>query len=489
MSSLCLPVTIVQRDGVPGIEPAVQGSFARVTGREPSRPRMEGAHVRLLRKERSSHRMIKRARLTVLAFVIVALAAYSDLLTAKRRKYTAQEENGIPQAIAQEMAVLRRILTESPGDPAALFSLAMDEATVRERTKAIELLEQMSLAHSGLDPRPPAGRPFGGLEDDPRFRALVAKIEKENPPVIRSTRALVLKERDLAPEGIAYDPVDRKFYISSVSKRKIVCVSEGGIVTDFKRPEQDGLGQTLGMKVDAKRRFLWVVSDSSAPGGAAGESSISSSPDEHYAVFQYDLRTGALRFKHLLPPGTSGFLNDVALASTGEGFVTNSGTGGVFRLSPDRDGIELFLPANTVPQANGIAVSSNDRVLFVAGWLGVARVDIASRQIKMLSKPRNISDAGLDGMYFYKGTLVGIQNPDLHPGRIVRYYLNSAMDHIKRAEVLESYNPVFEVPTTGAPVDDSLYFMANTQVDKLTAKGAMPPPNTLQDIIILKLKL
>jgi hypothetical protein len=124
--------------------------------------------------------MIKRVRLTGLAFVIVALASYSDLLTAKRREYIAQDENGIPQAIAQEMAVLRRILTESPADPAALFSLAMDEATVRERTKAIDLLEQMSLAHSGLDPRPPAGRPFGSLEDDPRFRALVAKIEKEH---------------------------------------------------------------------------------------------------------------------------------------------------------------------------------------------------------------------------------------------------------------------------------------------------------------------
>jgi hypothetical protein len=33
------------------------------------------------------------------------------------------------------------------------------------------------------------------------------------------------------------------------------------------------------------------------------------------------------------------------------------------------------LPANTVPQANGIAVSTDDELLFMAGWLGVARVD------------------------------------------------------------------------------------------------------------------
>jgi hypothetical protein len=142
-----------------------------------------------------------------------------------------------------------------------------------------------------------------------------------------------------------------------------------------------------------------------------------------------------------------------------------------------------------VPQANGIAVADDDKVLFVAGWIGIASVDIATKQAKLLAKPRNISDAGMDGLYFHKGTLVGIQNPDLHPGRVMRYYLNSPMDTIERAEVLEAYNPLFEVPTTGTLVDDSLYFMANPQIDKGKNDGSMPPPNELQDIRILKLKL
>jgi sugar lactone lactonase YvrE len=129
---------------------------------------------------------------------------------------------------------------------------------------------------------------------------------------------------------------------------------------------------------------------------------MSSGPNEQYGVFQYDLKRGALLYKHLLPHGSKGFLNDVALMSTGEAFVTNSGTGEVFRLSPEHDGIEPFLPENSAPQANGIVVSTDDKVLFVAGRLGAVRVDIASKRATMLSKPRNISDAGLDGMYFYK---------------------------------------------------------------------------------------
>jgi len=141
--------------------------------------------------------------------------------------------------------------------------------------------------------------------------------------------------------------------------------------------------------------------------------------------------------------GSRGFQNDVALNSMGEAFVTNTGTGEVFRMSPNHDGVEPFLPPNGVLQANGMSVSGDDKVLFVAGWLGVARVDTASRTVKLLLKAENLSVAGLDGMYVYRGSQVGIQNPDLHSGRVMRYYLNSAMDQIQRAEVRESYNPLF----------------------------------------------
>jgi hypothetical protein len=311
--------------------------------------------------------------------------------------------------------------------------------------------------------------------------SLVAQIEKENPPVVRSTTALLIHERDVSPEGIAYDPVGKTFYVSSICKRKILAVSLNGSTKDFKASGQDGLGETLGMKVDAKRRILWVVSDSFAPGEQRKA--------ERQGVFQYDLKTGALRFKHLLPPNSGGFLNDVALSSTGEAFTTNTGTGEVFRGSPDRDGLEPFLPPNSVVQANGLAVSSDDKLIFVAGWIGVARVEIATRQVQPLAKPRNIADASIDGLYFHKGTLVGIQNPDVHPGRVMRYYLNPERNTVERAEVLEAYNPIFDVPTTGTLVGDFLYFAANPQIDKRREDGSMPPPNELKDIHIVKLKL
>jgi hypothetical protein len=426
-----------------------------------------------------SLRLPSSKRIVILALAAAALAYSSEAYGQNATTAPSSQKKEIPPATAHEISILEAFLADHPDDPAALFNLAIDEATIGENAKALSFLEKMSQAHSGLDPAGGAARSFKDIARDPRFSAIVEQVRKENPPVVHTTVAYTLRERDLAPEGIAYDPVDKSFYVSSISKHRIVRLAPDGSATDFKSSNQDDLGSTLGMKVDAKRRYLWVTSDhfGADPNG------------RRYALYQYDLKTGTLRFKHESAKGAQGFLNDVALNSRGDAFTTNTETGEVFRASPDRDGLELFLPRDSVGQANGIALSPDDKVLFVAGWIGVARVDIATKQFKLLSKPLNISDAGLDGLYFYKGSLVGIQNPDLHPSRVVRYVLNSQWDAITSTEVLETYSALAELPTTGTIGGDSLYFMGNTQLDKMKEHDGMPPPSELSDIRILKLKL
>src|SRR5882762_11191566 len=61
--------------------------------------------------------------------------------------------------------------------------------------------------------------------------------------------AFRLSEKDLIPEGIAFDPLTKSFYVSSINKRKIVKVDETGSVSDFISSRQDGIGEVLGLKV------------------------------------------------------------------------------------------------------------------------------------------------------------------------------------------------------------------------------------------------
>src|SRR5262249_29506706 len=121
---------------------------------------------------------------------------------------------------------------------------------------------------------------------------------------------------------------------------------------------------------------------------------------------------------------------------------------------------------------------------------GIYRVDLKTKVIQPLAKADSkIIDASIDGLYFYHNNLIGIQN-GIHPGRIVRFYLDATQTKTTRWEVLETYNPLFENPTTGSLDGDSLLFFANTQSHKVDFGKAPPPPvSTLHEIKILRIPL
>lgn len=81
---------------------------------------------------------------------------------------------------------------------------------------------------------------------------------------------------------------------------------------------------------------------------------------------------------------------------------------------------------------------------------------------------------GIDGLYFYKGKLIGVQN-GVAPRRVVRIHLNKSLDRAERLEVIEANNPVFDEPTLGVIVNDTFYFIANSQWGLVDDKGQLGP--------------
>jgi thioredoxin-like negative regulator of GroEL len=87
---------------------------------------------------------------------LLLIASFDPSIAQKQRQATTS----IPPATMQEMQALQKILAASPNDPAALFNLAMDYATIGDSAKALDLLGKMAQAHTGIDPR--------GLQSDLR---------------------------------------------------------------------------------------------------------------------------------------------------------------------------------------------------------------------------------------------------------------------------------------------------------------------------------
>jgi YVTN family beta-propeller protein len=279
------------------------------------------------------------------------------------------------------------------------------------------------------------------------------------PGPFRGRVAFTINQPDLIPEGIAHDPVRRTFYVSSTYRRKIVAVGPDGEARDFTAEAQDGLFGVVGMKVDARRRVLWAAA------GDAGRNMpmVRMAPDGEgrSALFQYDLRTGKLRRK-LHPAGRAKhFLNDLVVDARGNVYVTDSPQGAIHTVRAGGARLETLIEAGRLPWPNGIAISGDQRTLYVATRHGYRAIDIASRRVREL--PSAVPVGSTDGLAYHRGALVAVQ--PWEQGRAVeRYLLSPAGDRILRSQVLVADHPEHVQPTTGVVVGDELYYIANSQL-------------------------
>ncbi|MEW6732855.1 MAG: hypothetical protein AB1489_16135 [Acidobacteriota bacterium] len=316
---------------------------------------------------------------------------------------------------------------------------------------------------------------FSVLKDNPALPAIQAAFEKNRTVINKSTTGFTLSEKDLVPEGVAFDQSTGNFYIGSIYRRKIVRISPAGRKEDFTVSQQDGMMNPLGIKVDTTRRILWVCISSDQRDKEEGSA----------AIFKYSLKTGKLIKKYEISNKPQAHLfNDIDINNNGDVYFTDSLAGAVHKIAVNTDTREEFIAAGTFIYPNGIALAG--RYLYVADERGIHRVEIASRKIQVLTHTDNISLAGMDGLYWYNNSLIGVQN-GFNPERIVQIKLNKAGDQAVSLTTLEALNPLFIIPTTGALASDGFYYIANSQLRAINDKGEIPSPEKLSEIVILKI--
>lgn len=360
-----------------------------------------------------------------------------------------------------------------PRHPELTFHLARAYSRNGQAAEAARLLG--ALAEMGLGVDVSADEDFQTLRDSGEWAGLSRKLAAAREPLVRGRTAFVLREPDLLPEGIAYDPRRRAFYLGSVNKSKIVRVDAGGRVSEFKAAGADGLSSVLGMRADARRRQLWVCHNTRD--GAA-------------FVHKYDLDSGRLLGKYALGEGPEPRqANDVILNRRGDAYVTDSLGAAVYEIPAGGAAPRLLAQLGRGLYPNGLALSADERRLFVANFAGITVVDIAARTQLPLAHGAGVALTGADGLYLYRNSLVAVQNAHRAPDRVVRLFLNAAGDRVEAARVLESNHPLYDLPTTGVVVGDEFFYMANTHIQSLGPDGKLSPAAKLRDVVVLRLKL
>lgn len=178
------------------------------------------------------------------------------------------------------------------------------------------------------------------------------------------------------------------------------------------------------------------------------------------------------------------------MAADGTLFATDSRAGAIYRAGPGDVDLALWMPPDTFPGANGLALSDDGRALYVAHATGIARVDLATGEIRIrIGNATRESLAGIDGLYQRGHRLYGIQNVT-NPGRAIEIQLDAGGTIVTAVETLLSHHrPEMAEPTAAAFDGNELLVLANSYFSHLKRDGTLRDPGSLTGPVILAVPL
>lgn len=390
----------------------------------------------------------------------------------------AQEPNDTRGSLAEpddaaevraQMELAQKLLASYPDRASVLSFIAASQAHLRETRDALANLKECMKLNAGFDP---SGDPvFDELKHSPEFQSMVEEAHRQYPAVAKAKLAFTDPEKDLIPEGLAYDPFRDVFYLSSLHHRKIVQIARNGVISDFVPENRYALLPVLGIRVAPKDATIWA----------------NSATDEGKSELLHFAADGQLLGRYTPPsPGKHG-LNDLVVLPDGSVITTDSLSNDVYHFNPVTKAFDALKVHRPLIQPNGITLSDDPGIVYFADQLGVVRYDVVKGITTDVEPGPENTLSGVDGLYWYRGGLIAIQN-GIGSARIARFSLSKDGRRAGKADVLENRSTFTTLPTTGALRGDEFFFIANSGIDNQNGAKILDPTR-LEPVKIGVLKL
>jgi hypothetical protein len=376
---------------------------------------------------------------------------------------------------------LVRMREEVGYHPNLVFALARADAALGRTEDALAWLQ--TFAASGLTRDVANDSALAPLRAAPGWAPIAERIAANARPMASAQLAFTLPDSAFMPEGIAFDPRTRRFFLSSLRSGRILAYSPDGGFADFVPAGRDGQWALLGIAVDTLTRTLWATTHA-APyftGYAAADSGKS-------AVLAYDLDTGALRRRYAPQAEGRHQLGDIAVAPDGEVFVSDADEGVVYRIERGAEEMEAFARDELVsPQ--GLAFSSDGRRVLVADYVrGIASLERESGELTWVTVADSVAVSGIDGLLRAGGRLIAVQN-GVSPKRVVELRMDAAEQRITGWRAIESSTPLLTEPTHAVLVGGEVFFVADSGWDRLQPDGQLKPGMVLEPAHVMRVQV
>ena len=377
---------------------------------------------------------------------------------------------------AEEETHARAVAALIPSHPSVVYRLARLYMRRGVMDSAVATLERVAVLGDTRDLD--ADSAFARLRGDRGYERAKARLVANRRPILGGRVAFELSDPDFLPEALSYDSTRRRYLLGSLSQRRLASVAPNGqpsALIPFIN-SVPGMLRVVGIHIDQARNRLWFATW--GPDSTVAPSDSTETPSLT-RLFLADAATGRIIRSWTPDGGQPGhLLNDFVVMADGSLLITDTERGWIYRLRSPSDTLELFLRPDPVrfSSANGITVTPDGATLYVAYVEGLARIDVMSREVTMMPAPDSVSTASIDGLYWYRGTLIAVQGiPTM--ARVVMYGLSRDGRRIESARVLERGPGIVEDPTTGVIVGTRFYYIANSQYSRLTGAGALSPPS------------
>jgi sugar lactone lactonase YvrE len=387
----------------------------------------------------------------LLLFLALCSSCSAQFAGAQEQEETrgAPLERDDAAEIREQIAIAQDLLGKTADRGAVLYFLAASHALLQETLPALEQLKECLALKEGFDPS--GDNAFAALKTSPDFQKLVEQVHKDFPAVNLSKVAITTTDKDIFPEGLAYDSHDDSFYLSSIHLRKIIKIPHEGKIVDFVPSDRYSLLPVQGIRLDPTDGTIWTNSSNDAIGTSE--------------LLHFD-RSGTLLARYLPPEKGKHDFNDLVVLRGGDIYLTDTLANKVYRFDSRTHSFTTLPISRGLLAPNGIALTDDEHTLFVADQLGVLSFDLKSgASIEVDPTPHNTL-AGIDGLYWHKGSLITVQNGIGTP-RVVAFHLTPDGLRVTKTTVLQNF---LKTPTTGAIRGDDFYFIVNTQIDNLNGE-------------------
>jgi hypothetical protein len=372
---------------------------------------------------------------------------------------------------------LARAATAWPTQPAYPWALAIIAAARHDTVTVTTALEQLLAAGAAHDVVGDAR--FAEFRTVATFRPLADSLAKLGRPAPRSTVYRTLADSTLWPEGVDCTADGATCWVTSVAHRNVLAVAADGRAHPVAKAPLPG--PVTAVRYDARRDRLWVATSTDVGPAPRGV--------QRAQLLLLDPRTGLVEQSWNIPGADSTHvLGDLALSPDGDVLVSDSRQPTLYLLA--RGATALSRISHPLFRSlQGVAFVPRTPYAVVADYShGLLRVNVSSGEVRRVDDAPGGSSLGIDGLVWYRGSIVGVQN-GFAPARVVQLELDASLERITAQRELDRNFDIADEPTSGTLVGNAFVYVATSSWEKHDDSGVRLPHVALRAPILLRLPL